>query len=254
MRYHILNGDALFEKFPAKEISDEIIVTREAFIEGPLATEFLKEYWERRGAFIMSVYGAKNEDYETQFVSQLKRMASIKTNDKVYLWFEDDLFCQTNMWFSIYYITRFVQPQFFRIFPKEDKELWTGFGRTDKEQLIQLFNQKELFSSNEIELVNFLWEAYVHNDEENLQLLSKANSKCLRFLPELIEAHLDRIPHDDNPGRPKKVLREIMDKGKASFYEIFSAFSLREGIYGYGDLQIKNMLEEMGIEFSGNGL
>jgi hypothetical protein len=182
--------------------------------------------------------------------NQLGTLQQVTQDDNVYLWFEDDLFCQTNMWFSIYYITRFVQPQFFRIFPKVDKEIWIGFGKADKEEIVQLFDQKENFSPQDIQLVNFLWEAYVHNDEEKLKLLSKANSSCLRFLPEVIEAHLARIPNDENPGRPKKLLREIVDSGKKSFYEIFSAFSRKEGIYGYGDSQIKNMLKEMGVEFS----
>ena len=249
MRYHLLNGFALVEEFPAEEITGVIIVTGEAFIEGPLALEFSKEYWEKREAFIMSVYGEKEDNYETQFLSQLELMDSIKPDDEVYLWFEDDLFCQTNMWFIIYYMTKFVQPQFYRVFPKEDRELWSGFGKSDAEELIELYHHSEVFTSGNIQMVKSLWEAYVHEDREKLLIHSTSDSICLRFLPEVIEAHLARIPHDDDPGRPKKLLRKIMEDGKTNFNEIFSDFSRRAGIYGFGDLQIKNFLKEMGVYF-----
>jgi hypothetical protein len=251
MVYHILNGDSLAASFPSDIPQGKIVIIKEAFIEGPTTTNFGDAgYWLERSQYISDTYKEDPKMYLYNFLTnQLAALQQVTQDDNVYLWFEDDLFCQTNMWFSVYYITRFVQPQFFRIFPKEDNELWCGFGRAEKDQLVLLFDQKKLFSSKEIQLVNFLWEAYVHDDEENLKRLSTANSTCLRFLPEVIQAHLDRIPRSENPGRAKKVLREIMDSGVSSFYEIFSAFSLREGIYGYGDSQIKNMLKEMGVNF-----
>ncbi|MFZ1675666.1 MAG: hypothetical protein WAT91_00255, partial [Saprospiraceae bacterium] len=58
MIYHILNGDALADKFPQKEISGQIILIREAFIEGPLSGEFSKEYWKKRAAFVAATYDA----------------------------------------------------------------------------------------------------------------------------------------------------------------------------------------------------
>ena len=92
MRYHILNGDALAEKFPAKKIPGKLVVIREAFIEGPLSTELSKTYWDKRSVFVAAAYDATKEDYEIQFLSQLQLMDSLKPDDEVCLWFEDDLF------------------------------------------------------------------------------------------------------------------------------------------------------------------
>ena len=102
MRYHILNGDALAQKFPTEKLTGQIIVIREAFIEGPLSPEFSKEHWDKRAEFISTTYGAKRDDFIVQFLSQLQLLDSIKPEDEIYLWFEDDLFCQTNMWFTVF--------------------------------------------------------------------------------------------------------------------------------------------------------
>src|SRR6185503_10497629 len=101
MKYHVLNGDALAEKFPEETVRGDLIIIREAFIEGPLSTDFTKEYWDQRMAFIQSAYRATPEEYEVQFLSQLQLLDSIKDEDEVFLWFEDDLFCVVNMLFVI---------------------------------------------------------------------------------------------------------------------------------------------------------
>src|SRR5689334_20345043 len=124
MKYHVLNGDALAENFPVNEIPGEIIVIREAFIEGPLSTDFTKEYWEKRSAFIHSSYHATPEEYEVQFLSQLPLLDSIQDEDEVFLWFEDDLFCVVNMLFVIAYVSGRSHPDFYRIFPNADNKMW----------------------------------------------------------------------------------------------------------------------------------
>jgi hypothetical protein len=43
MKFHILNGDALAAEFPIDGIPGEIIVIREAFIDGPVSTIY--EYY-----------------------------------------------------------------------------------------------------------------------------------------------------------------------------------------------------------------
>jgi hypothetical protein len=69
-------------------------------------------------------------------------------------------------------------------------------------------------------------------------------------LKDVIQAHISRFPEDGSDGRPQKTLIEILNKGKTDFYEIFEEFSERDGIYGFGDMQVYNMLKEMQIEFT----
>ena len=132
MRYHVLNGDALAEKFPKTAIPGQLVVIREAFIEGPLSDQFSKLFWDKRIEFVNAMYDADREEYADQFLSQLNLLDAVKPGDEVCLWFEDDLFCQANMWFSVYYISAITQVRFFRIFPRKDQVGWSGFGRADE--------------------------------------------------------------------------------------------------------------------------
>jgi hypothetical protein len=45
--------------------------------------------------------------------------------------------------------------------------------------------------------------------------------------------------------RPRKVLEDLLAKGYTDFSDIFTQFSQTEGIYGYGDLQVVNMLKDL---------
>lgn len=250
MTYHILNGDALAEKFPLSEITGQIIVIREAFVEGPVSMEFSDEFWHKRVEFISLSCQAEKTEYEHQFLSQLLLLDAIKEDDEVFLWFEDDLFCLVNMWFVIYYLSYKTAPRLYRVFPRKDDKRWEGFGKAGKEELLQSLNEKQLFNRDEIALSNQLWEAYVDTDRKKLSALSFSDTLCFRFLPKVIQAQLDRHPEDGTPGRPHQTLIEILNDGNTNFYEIYEAFWQKDAIYGFGDLQIYNMLKEMEIEFS----
>src|SRR5690349_14528996 len=133
MIYHVLNGDAIAAQFP-DELEGTPIVIREAFVEGPVSTRFTDDFWDERAAFININYQADREDYEDQFLSQLNLMDLIAPGDKVYLWFEDDLFCLINLLFVVAYISEKTQPEFYRVFPVADNQTWIGFGKADEKE------------------------------------------------------------------------------------------------------------------------
>lgn len=251
MNYHVLNGDSLADKFPGDEIPGQFIVIREAFIEGPLANEFDQVYWNKRLEFISASYDADMNDYRYQFLSQLDLIESIKNDDVIYFWFEDDLFCITNLLFSIYFISQKSNANLYRIFPAEDKIRWSGFGPATKADLVDCFEKPALINEDEIEFCRQLWEAYVSNDKAKLKAMSFSDTSTFRYLPLVIEAHLDRYGTNDLPGRPQQTLTQILLSGKTNFYEIYDEFWKEESIYGFGDLQVYNMLKEMGVELEG---
>ena len=136
----------------------------------------------------------------------------------------------------------------FRIFPPADNKTWIGFANTS--DYVSHYQNKVRFDDEDIELTNQLWEAYVHNDIEKLKALSHSDSRVYRFLPEVVQAHLDRIKPDGELGRPQQTLVEILNQGKTDFYDIFEAFWKKDAIYGFGDMQVYNMLREMEIDIS----
>ncbi|MEO5907055.1 MAG: DUF1835 domain-containing protein, partial [Saprospiraceae bacterium] len=250
MKIHILNGDALVEKFPEKEIDGQIIVIREAFVEGPVSMQLDDGFWKKRSEFIYNAYGADQDDYAVQFLNQLRLLDGITEADEIFLWFEDDLFCIVNMLFSVYYISKRGTPKMYRIFPEADNMMWSGFGKADEKVLVETFNNKVPLSREEIELSNQLWEAYVSNDFEKLKALSNSDTDAFRYLPRVIQAHLERNIDDELSGRPYQTLIEILQAGKSNFYEIYDAFWKRDAIYGFGDMQVYNMLKQLEVEFT----
>jgi len=251
MRYHILNGDALAEKFPEKELLGQVVVIREAFIEGPLAKIFSEEFWENRIDFVLHHYEAEREAYENQFLSQLRILDTIRNDDKVYLWFEDDLFCLVNLLFVIVYLSKKSKATLFRVFPEKDDKRWKGFGHVHEKEIIHLFEHAIAIDNDDIKLAEELWEAYITDDRGRLRALSFSDTHAFRFLPQVIQAHLDRNPEDGSNGRPQQTLIDILNEGKTNFYEIFDDFWKKEAIYGFGDLQVYNMLKEMEIDLTG---
>lgn len=248
MVYQILNGDALAEKFPSKELPGQVVVIREAFIEGPLTKMFSNDFWENRIDFVLHTYEAGKDEYENQFLSQLRILDTIKSGDKVYLWFEDDLFCLVNLLFTIVYLSKKSDAALYRVFPEKDDKRWKGFGHVHEKQILHLYEHAMPIDNDDIRLAEQLWEAYIADDRERLKALSFSDSNAFRFLPQVIQAHLDRNPEDGSNGRPQQTLIDILNEGKTNFYEIFDDFWKKEAIYGFGDLQVYNMLKEMEID------
>ena len=48
MVYNILNGDSLAHSFPEAKIEGEVVVVREALIDGDLSGENLDDFWKSR--------------------------------------------------------------------------------------------------------------------------------------------------------------------------------------------------------------
>jgi hypothetical protein len=245
MRIHILNGDALKESFPFDSIAGEVIVIREAFMDGPVSDVYDAAYWTKRKNYIQNTYGESEHNYDDRVRSEFNRLEEITGDDEVYLWFEDDLFCQCNMWFAVHFISQKSEPVFYRVYPEADTERWMGFGRTTKEDLIQYFNKAIKLNKKETEHIERLWEAFVADDRETLVELSETGCGGIRFQKEVVQALLDRVPDETGQGRPQKTLSALLMEGDQSFYDIFEKFAQREGIYGFGDTQVAHMLKEL---------
>ena len=104
MIYHVLNGDALAGILP-DIILGERIIFRECLIDGPVMPTPTQELWEIRAEFINNNYpGFDKIDYRKYSYEELLKIKSIPIDSQIYLWFEEDLFCQVNLWFVLNYL------------------------------------------------------------------------------------------------------------------------------------------------------
>jgi len=249
MTHHILNGDCLADQLKETNLNGDYIICREALIDGPIQSGNLETFWSARAAYIQETYHDNTENYFSRVVPEFLKIRSIPPDAEVCLWFEHDLFCQVNMWFvmSLLYQDG-IKRNISRVFPMihDAGDTWKGFGVADAAMLEQAFTQRMLLKDDDLKLGNDLWKAYCAHDFDALKELAAAESKAFKFLPEVCKAHIERFPEEENQmSRPERVLLELIDLSNGDFAEVFTAFSDREGIYGFGDLQVKTIYDHL---------
>ena len=243
--YHLLNGDCLADQLRQTKINQDFIICRECLIEGNLYADNISDFWTIRAKFIADTYNVSIQDYFTKTVSEFEKLKNIPDNSEVCLWFEHDLFCQTNMWFVLSILEKYPKLKLFRVFPivENKADTWKGFGNSNAKNLERAYDSKIPFKVDDIKLGENLWTAYQNGDLDQLNRLAKSQSNCFEYLEEVCQAHVERFPLDKSLGRPDKVVKEILDNISTDFQIVFSVFTDREGIYGFGDLQIKSMYD-----------
>lgn len=242
-QYHILNGDSLKEQFP-ENIHGEIIVARECLVDGNVKGSNLTDLFHSRANFISHNYeGYSQQDYYEKTVPEFQKIQNITDNADINLWFEDDLFCQVNFWFTISLLNKSHQNSpIFLIRPKTHSQY--GFGGLNKLELISVYENRLLLT--ELDLLTCLWESYQNDNTEILLRTARELENRYPFILPAVKAHIERIPTEGSLGRPSLSLIQIMDElNTEQFGLIFKEFCNRESIYGFGDLQVKRLLDEI---------
>ena len=245
IKYRILNGDSLKIQFP-NTITGHKIIARLCLVDGHVKGKTLAELFKVRAKFISENYvGYTEQDYFVKTVTEIEKIVAIPKDTEINLWFEDDLFCQVNFWFVANLIAEQHKNQcVYLIRPKVNSPYSFG-GMTEKE-LIYAYQQKTKINLSEIKELSNLWKLYQKNScDEMLKIAEKLKDR-FPFLVPAIRAHKDRLPENGYLGRPKETLIQLMKDLKTDkFGEIFRAFCKREAIYGFGDLQVKRLFDEL---------
>ena len=241
--YHILNGDSLRDRFPSS-ITGELIVARECLVDGDVNGKALNEFFENRARFISETYGDYSiEDYREETVTEFEKMLSIPTESTVYLWFEDDLFCQVNFWFTAFLLSKHGHVQSAKLVRPETHNQY-GFGGLSSDQLIDLYNNEVIL--DDLGSISKLWLHYQSGDTNKLLGTAQSLEDQYPFILPAVQAHLERLPTQNSPGRPMQSLIDIVSElNTTSFGKVFQEFNKRESIYGFGDLQVKRMYDEI---------
>ena len=70
MVYQILNGDSLAYSFPDTKIEGNIVVMREALIDGDLSGNNLNDFWRSRATY----HGSTEAQYYSQVVKEFEKL------------------------------------------------------------------------------------------------------------------------------------------------------------------------------------
>lgn len=240
MIYHVLPGDAQVEEFKKTGIEGELIVCREALSHGPIDAPDLETFWDERARFIVGEYGEDEIAYHDSVARELVRLQDLSDGDQVNLWFEYELFCSVNYWFCLS-LLRGSSADVYRVEPigLDEENRWDGFGNFMADALKASYELRTKLAPMDVELGSELWEAYRQKSATRLRDLSESERDGFAYLGEVAAAAAEEDI------RPLEILREIRAGGETDFGEIFAEFRKRSGVYGYGDLQVQRLLDQL---------
>jgi hypothetical protein len=241
MIYHVLPGDAQVAGFKASGVAGEMIVCREALIHGPIDADDLEQFWSERARFIVGEYGEDEIGYHDNVARELARLQDLEEGDEVNLWFEYELFCSVNMWFCLS-LLKDTGAVIYRVEPlgRAVEKRWDGFGGFTAEEMRAAFELRTRLSQEQVQLGAELWQAYRTKDHVQLKrLAAKCDTDCFPYLKEVAAAAAEEDIH------PLEILKEIRSRGETEFPKIFEEFRKRAGVYGYGDTQVRQLLERL---------
>ncbi len=242
---HILNGDSLKERFP-ESLVGEIVVARECLVNGNISGSNLNEFFRNRAAFLIGEGENEWEEYLNKSASEFQRIMELSADAEVNMWFEDDLFCQVNFWFTINLIVKHTEVKAIYLVRPEQQNRY-GFSGHDKEDLDRLFENR--MKLTDVDRLAELWMHYQSGDINSLQQLARNFETKYPFIAEAVQAHVERLPAGEDPGRVIRALKEIKKDLKTDEFDpIFREFCAREGIYGFGDQHVKRLLAEISEE------
>jgi hypothetical protein len=240
---HVLNGDSLKDQFP-RSIDGEIVVVRECLVEGSVEGQNPDQLFVSRSNFLRESYGVSEQEYYDRVASEFIKLLSVADTD-INLWFEDDLFCQVNLWFVSYLLKEKNNNPGNKVFLiRPIKHTQYGFGGLKESELISIYKGKQELLV--LDKISKLWESYQSKDFEEMRSIATQIEEKYPFITEAVEAHIQRLPGEGRLGRPADSLIAIMRELKTDdFGLVYREFSNRESIYGFGDLQVRRLYDQI---------
>ncbi len=248
---HIHNGDCSAEIARQSSLPGEHFAWREALIEGPTPAGTTEHEWRNlRATHLAESYQVDQVETVSELRIQEAKLASHPEHDEVILWFEPDLFCQTNL---LYLLNWFAERELGNTrlslicigeFPGLPK--FRGLGELNPEQMASLFDIRHEVSSGEKSLAAVAWQAYCSRDPTAIQTLLETDTSALPSLKPALQLHLERFPYVSNGlGRIQNRGLELIHDGVRNFADLFPRFGAAEPTYGLGDAQFWNTLRRM---------
>lgn len=238
MIYNVAPGDAIAPEFAKIGLEGETVVFRECLVVGPIDAPTPPEFWDERSHYILA---EDPIEFHEKVADEIEKLRDAGPGDEVNLWFEYELFCSVNLWFSIDML-RGSGAKIYRVEPivlsKDDR--WNGFGKLQSGELRECYASRRLLKDADLALASDLWMAYQNRDGKRLVELSASEAPNFPYLSDVCAAAAEVET------LPESIVRDIISSGITEFEDIFAEFSRRAGVYGFGDLQIRELLARIG--------
>jgi len=234
--YHILNGDALKMQFP-NSIEGEQIIMRECLVDGPVNGKTLNDFFLTRATYLEKSYNEPKDFYNQKVIPEIEKIAQLPKTETIVLWFEEDLFCQVNLWFLLNLLnsTSEITKHLYLAMPP--KKASYGFGSLSQKELEEVYiNKKKVLHHNQL---STLWENYRDKDTNALLKTASSLESHYPFLKNAVQTYIKSLPSHTSRGEPTEIIASLLKENNTkTFGFIFQEFTKKHPEYGYGDLLV----------------
>jgi hypothetical protein len=249
---HITNGSSLTDNLIDLGFEGDILTWHEMLCEGPTVEHLdSEEFLNLRKDFLNKYYDVEID--ENEYKMELDKLNHPENYAEIVLWFEYDLFCHINLLAVISLIVqkKIGLPLYLvcsgRVKGESD---FKGLSELSTSQLLKHYDRKILLNKVDVDLATMLWGLYCGKNH-NLIKPYIVQTSSFKYLNSCLKAHLKRFPDSATGlGRLEQhILETIKLNTIKSRHHLLGYILNYQGYYGYGDMQIKRMIEKLSIFF-----
>lgn len=250
---HITNGSHLTNVLNELNIQGVKLTWQELLCEGPTTEKVGSElFLETRKSFFTQFY---NIDLDIEFIkSELDKFNDSENYSEIVLWFEYDLFCHINMIAIISLIQQKKMNLPLHLVCSgriEGSKNLMGLSELSPEQLLNHYKNKVLLNKDDIDIATTVWGIYCGVDHTLLKpFIVKPSS--FKYLSNCLKAHLERFPNsvDGLSILERNILQIIVKHSITSKHHLLGYALNYQGYYGYGDLQLERIINQLSMFYS----
>lgn len=250
---HITNGNCLTSYLKELSIEGDILTWQEMLCEGPTTKiVYSNEFLKLRQTFFNTFYDI---DLDIEAIkSELKKLDNSTNYSEIILWFEYDLFCHINLLAVINLIQqkKIITPLYLvcsgRV--KGNKTL-KGLSELSPDELLKHYKNKVLINQDAIKIASNVWEIYCGSNH-NLLKPYIIKPSVFMYLSICLKAHLERFPDlKDGLNVLERNILKIINQYKITSKNQLLGYAINyQGFYGYGDLQLLRIINNLSTFYS----
>jgi len=250
---HITNGNSLTTYLKELDFDGEFLTWEEMLCEGPTVERIdSDEFFDKRKAFLTDIY--KIEIDEEEYKKELDKLDHWKDYSKVILWFEYDLFCHINLIavISLLHQREVDLPLCLVCSGRvEGEKNLKGLAELNPEQLLAHYKNKIKLSPKDIDIAIALWRTYCGKDH-NIFKPYIVTPTSFPYLSNCLKAHLERFPDSKNglSTLEKNILEIVRTSEIKSRHHLLGYAINYQGYYGFGDIQLERLINNLSIFFT----
>ncbi|MCB0444470.1 MAG: DUF1835 domain-containing protein, partial [Gelidibacter sp.] len=211
-------------------------------------------FFKNRKAFLNDFYDIEVNDDELK--SEIQSLNHTESYSEIVLWFEYDLFCHINLIAVISLLAqKNVQLPLYLVCSGrvEDEKDLKALSELTPNQLLAHYHKKIKLKTEDIDLAKTLWTIYCGKDH-NLFTPYVVKKSSFIYLSNCLKAHINRFP-DSKTGLSalEQNILEIIKKYPIKSRLHLLGYALNyQGYYGYSDMQMMRLINQLSIFFAEN--